>query len=74
MLKNDNQEVLKNIKLNVLSRDTIRNVISQSVDKFNNLLYNEGKLITLKDDYSMYRLRQAKKSGYPDLELPCIIK
>ena len=67
----DKQEMLKYTNLNISSSVIIRDVIRLAVDKFNILFYNEGISFNLKDDYYMYRLMQAKKNGFPDLDLPC---
>jgi hypothetical protein len=54
----------------VKSHETIKDLMLKSLISFNNQLETEKDIIRFSMDSNKYKVRQAKKSGKPNLDMP----
>ncbi len=68
---NDNfTPYLKYVDVIISNKITMRELLSQSINMFNDKFLNEGLPFELSQDVSSYVLKPSKKSGNPDTDLP----
>ena len=62
----DKNNIIK-INLETLDNNTLKNVLLEAISIFNNSSEN----IKITDKTEKYRIKIGKKSGMPDLDVPC---
>lgn len=70
VVKIDKDEKILNILFQIDDFALISTLIKESVDKFNKLFKKENLSLVLMERYNNYCLKNCKKSGKPDNDLP----
>ena len=67
----DNQTpMLKHIDITITNKITMKELLSQALNMFNDIFYKEGIPLQLSQGVSYYSIKPSKKSGKPDNDLP----
>jgi hypothetical protein len=67
----DNQTpMLKNIEITITNKITMKELLSQALNMFNDIFYKEGIPLQLSHEVNYYSIKPSKKSGKPDNDLP----
>ena len=61
------------LNLNVVDKTTIRDLITTTVNIFNEKFIESGIIYRLNTTFEDYNLKPSKKSGKPNSDLPCKI-
>jgi hypothetical protein len=66
----DSRSIKRSINLKIGNCDTIKDILKQSIDLFNDIFYREKVPLLLNKDYRIFYLKPSKKNGKPDMDLP----
>jgi hypothetical protein len=69
-----NKAELRTIKIIITNLATVKFLLKESINSFNNIFYNEKIPLKLNTDLKRYLIKPSKKNGRPDMELPRKIK
>lgn len=70
LIKMKKEEILKTIVVKITNKITIRDLLKESVDMFNNLFYKENVPYEFKNELKLYSLKPSKKNGKPQNDFP----